>query len=226
MRSILRAAGRMGRGFLWIVKGLLLILAVAAVVMWPVSRGRSLGVEAERYTAGPPSGEYRWYAAKCWDGLAVLGGGWMDAGGGPELHLIREEVVSRGEGWHWRRGGSNASSWDEGDWPSRWGPLRWIFTDDTDPNGTYHCRVVAAPLWLVALATGALPVTSIVLLIRRRRKRQRLALVGCCQTCGYDLRATAEENGPLLSRCPECGAAASADKGSLTAEAQSSQRIQ
>lgn len=204
MRNILRAAGRMGRGFVWIVKGLLLLIAVGAVVLWPVSCGRNMALRPERYTVGPASGEWRWYSAECWDGRAFLSRGWEDAGGGPRLAWIREQVASGGEGWRWQRR-SVASPWNEGYWPSRWGPLRWDLSDGNDLDATYHYRDVAAPLWLIALAAGAWPLASIALLIRRRRKRRRLARVGCCQTCGYDLRATAAAGGPLLARCPECG---------------------
>ncbi len=63
MRSILRAAGSTARVFFWIVKGLLLVLAVGAAVMWSVSRGREMRVGTERYTARPASGEYRGYSA-------------------------------------------------------------------------------------------------------------------------------------------------------------------
>lgn len=203
MRSIIRAAGRTGRGFLWIAKGLLLVLALGAVVMWPVSRGRSIGVIAERFTAGAASGEDRWYSAGCWDGRAVLQRGCGDAGGGPVLARIRAKVQSGGEGWRWERW-SYAPHWNEGFWPSRWGSLRWGFTDDKDSDGTYHRRIVAAPLWGVSLAAGAWPVAAIALLIRRRRKRRRLAMTGRCAVCGYDIRAT-------RSRCPECGTVATGD---------------
>src|SRR4051794_22570151 len=112
MRKILRAAAKGLTVFLWVAKGLLLILAVGAVVMWPVSCGRGMGVRAERYTAGPASGEDHIYYAACWDGRAVLGGWWQDAGGGPWLAGIRAHVASGGDGWRWQRG-SNGYNWDE-----------------------------------------------------------------------------------------------------------------
>jgi len=34
---------------------------------------------------------------------------------------------------------------------------------------------------------------------------------GLCEACGYDLRATPQAQGPLLSRCPECGKITSAE---------------
>jgi hypothetical protein len=204
---MLRAAAKTLTVFLWVVKGLLLLIAVGAVVMWPVSRGRQMGVEAERYTAGPASGEDRWCSVRCWDRRAFLVGGRRDAWSGPRLDRIREKVQSGGDGWRWRRW-PNAYDWNEIYWPSRWGPLRWNFTDVNYRDGTSRFRELAAPLWLVALAAAAWPLASIALLIRRRRKRRRFSMVGCCQTCGYDLRATAEKSGPLLARCPECGAEA------------------
>jgi hypothetical protein len=212
MRRILRAAGKALAVLLWVARGLLLLLAVGAMVLWPVSCGRPVVVHAERFTAGPASGEYRGYFAGCWDGRAVLSRGWLDAGGGPRLALIREQVASGGEGWRWQRW-SDSSPWADLPRPSRWGPLRWKFTDLNDPDWTYRYRYVAAPPWGVSLAAGAWPLASLTLLIRRRRKRRPLARVGCCKKCGYDLRATAVKGGPLLARCPECGAAAPARKG-------------
>jgi hypothetical protein len=121
MKKLFRTMGQGVVAFLWIVKGLLLLLAVGAVVLWPVSRGRQMGVSAERYTAGPVSGEDRWYYAACWDGRAYLDCGWLDAGGDWGLARIRAEVQSGGNGWRWERV-SRAYDWNEGFWSSRWAP--------------------------------------------------------------------------------------------------------
>jgi hypothetical protein len=182
---------------LWIVKTVLLGAALAAVVLWPVSCGQLTGVYAQRYTMGPGWGEYRKCTAGCWDGRVVIGRYWMHVSGEPGLAFIRDMVASGGEGWRWDRG-SEAGSWDEGDWPGRWGLLRWNVTDDKVPLVTYARRNFAAPLWMLALFAGTWPVASIVLTIRRRRRQSRAARVGCCQRCGYDLRASPD-------RCPECG---------------------
>jgi hypothetical protein len=198
-----------------ILKGLLLILALGAVVMWPVSRARHMGVRAERYRVGTTSGEDRYYFAGCWDGRAYLGRGWLDAWGELGMPPIRAGVQSSGENWRWELG-SYGSPWNEGYWPSRWGPLRCDFTDVNQQGWASHYRDVAAPLWLVFFAAGAWPLASIALTIRRRRRRKRAARVGCCQQCGYDLRATPSPGGEILARCPECGTVAS---GALSSSA-------
>ena len=60
------------------------------------------------------------------------------------------------------------------------------------------------PFWSVRVPYGALvPVSAALPVVRavrslRRRRRDRLALAGCCPACRYDLRATPD-------RCPECG---------------------
>ncbi len=190
---------------LWIVKTVLLLFALAALVLWPVSGGRLMEVSAERYTMGPGWGEHRRYSAQCQDGRVVIGRYWGHASVGTWLPFIRDKVQSGGEGWRWDRG-SRADTWYEGDWPGRWGPLRWDVTDDKDPSDTSVLRVFAAPLWMLALLAGTWPLASITLMIRRRRRRKRAALVGCCKRCGYDLRATPSPGGVLLGVCPECGA--------------------
>ena len=66
-------------------------------------------------------------------------------------------------------------------WPA--GP-RFI---EQPPVDTWDCSV---PHWLLVLLTSLLPIYW-----WKSRRRSR---IGCCQSCGYDLRATP-------ARCPECG---------------------
>ena len=44
------------------------------------------------------------------------------------------------------------------------------------------------------------------LALRTERESARRARLNLCLRCGYDLQATPQEGGALLSRCPECGA--------------------
>jgi hypothetical protein len=89
-------------------------------------------------------------------------------------------------------------------------PLRW----NLQPSsmgwhlGPFGLRIwdwrfkLVMPYWSILLISGIWPA---VVFRRWRRRRRRLAL-GCCSSCGYDLRAT-------LGRCPECGMIASGVKG-------------
>jgi hypothetical protein len=54
--------------------------------------------------------------------------------------------------------------------------------------------VIGMPFWAICLP---LAVATFLGLSMWRRQPKRT--IGCCQVCGYDLRATAD-------RCPECGA--------------------
>src|SRR4051794_6865758 len=63
-----------------------------------------------------------------------------------------------------------------------------------DLHQIVHARVWVVPLWIPALAAGALP----GLWCARRWRRWRRTRSGLCPACGYDLRATP-------GRCPECG---------------------
>jgi hypothetical protein len=50
MRRILRTAARSITVSLWIVKGLLLLMALATLVLWPMSRGKYLLAQGRKYT--------------------------------------------------------------------------------------------------------------------------------------------------------------------------------
>jgi hypothetical protein len=68
----------------------------------------------------------------------------------------------------------------------------------SDDSGAAPWRqeMTVVPVWAVLVTGSVLPLTW---LVRHRQYRRRLMLIGCCPSCGYDLRATP-------GRCPECGA--------------------
>lgn len=75
--------------------------------------------------------------------------------------------------------------------PARWWNVGFGF-EHRLLAGQYESRVVLLPLWMVVLATMALP----TLWFKRRRGATSGTVV--CRKCGYDLRAS-------HNRCPECG---------------------
>jgi hypothetical protein len=64
----------------------------------------------------------------------------------------------------------------------------------------WHRRLdVRAADWPLAAGTGLLPLLWLGRGLRRSLTRRARRRLGCCPTCGYDLRASPD-------RCPECGA--------------------
>lgn len=60
-------------------------------------------------------------------------------------------------------------------------------------------RQLTIPLWLVISLFLIIPILRCRTVVASKLGRQR-EIRGCCATCGYDLRASAD-------RCPECGSA-------------------
>jgi hypothetical protein len=206
MRSILRAAARGARGLLWVVKGLLLVVAVGVLVLWPMSRGRELGVGVERHVVRDQRVDEPALSARCDTGRIAVGRAVWHYLGSADQEAARSRLAVLGPGWRWIHWSHATTGWESG-WPSAWGPFRWWVIHKGYGNLAFDGLHFSAPCWLVALAAGAWPVTSLGLLIRRRRRRRRREQTGCCPRCGYDCRATADPAGPRLARCPECGAA-------------------
>jgi hypothetical protein len=64
------------------------------------------------------------------------------------------------------------------------------------------------PPWLVVLAFLLYPMFWILVPRRRVRRRAKRRALGLCESCGYDLRGSAD-----AGRCPECGSGFTDDQG-------------
>ncbi len=198
MRKILRAAGKTARAFLWIVKGLLLLLAVATLVLWPVSRHRSLWMEGTRWRWEPQHDETI-CSFDCRNGRVRMAREWQN-------YLYDSfDSNKHGVGWRWKGWTAPRSEWDKA-MSSTWVPLYWKVEHHRYTYSAYDNRDVSISCWLIAPLLALWPLVSLTLSIRRRTRRRRRIATGCCLSCGYDLRATPSPGGETLARCPECGA--------------------
>jgi len=201
MRKLLWTVGRGVTVFLWMVKGLLLLIAVGVLVLWPMSRGRDLSLSANHVHLEKPSA-YRLIELGCADQRIFL---WNVVVYFHEnLARSLKNAAKQGDEWKLMSKSYPIQNFDN-IFPSRWGPFLWRATDDDDAQKLTTTRAISAPCWLVAPVLALWPLTSIGLLIRRRRKRRQRDRIGCCEKCGYDLRATPDQ-------CPECGAVPSRSK--------------
>jgi hypothetical protein len=110
------------------------------------------------------------------------------------LTAEREIVASNLHFFLARRAGRRMEqfAWESFSWPA-------------SPSGSrQEIWLAAVPFWLIAAAAAVPPAVWLRRWRSRARVRARLA-VGCCAACGYDLRATPRDDGPLFDRCPECG---------------------
>lgn len=194
---------RIVRGLLWLIKGMLLAIALAAMILWPWSYGHDGLVGLSRYSQTSERVESLVYAVAYCDGRIAIGCE-RDIFRDDQLSDAHDEAASHGPGWK-REVGSGKAWLDERNSWTHQGPLWFWFNQGGGRGITFQWRVVAVPFWLLFLSTAPWPLTSLTLLIRRRSRRRRLARAGCCAKCGYDLRSVPEKGGALLERCPECG---------------------
>lgn len=194
---------RIVRGVLWVVKGVLLAIALAALVVWPWSYWSHRTIELSR-TATWPGGADRDMFDIGW------GDGWV---GAAEYHIPQESVpvdnraprtVTHDTRWHLETA-QLAPSFVRDDTGYSWGPVRWGSHALAVWGPALDSRQASIRCWLLSFSAALWPLTSLTLLLRRRARRRRLALTGCCNHCGYDLRATPHSGGQLVTRCPECG---------------------
>ena len=199
LRKIMRGMRWGLKGVLWTVKGVLLVIALGAVSVWPWSYGHPGSGRVVHWSMGSQHLEYR-SVRGCWEAGRIGIGGER----GPFLESSPNLDSPQ---WEWDAT-PGPSNWGRLDGVSSWGPLSWRSIGFHAEGFVYGQRLLTFPAWLLALVAGAWPLTSIALLIRRRRRLRRMARTGCCRRCGYDLRATPvppSSGGELLAACPECG---------------------
>jgi hypothetical protein len=203
---------RIVRPTLWAVKGVLALVALAALVAWPSSYKYPGEIGLSRQTIAREINEAHvaaaWSSGRLW---VVHEQRWLTG-----KHFLRwaRQAGSQSHGWRpdttpqWRWG------WDFKTQPRAWGPFEWnkLWWGGAGHSG--ECHAAALPLWLLAFTTGAWPLASAAQFIRRRRSR-RLLPTNRCRQCGYDLRSTPDASGPPLPTCPECGHLPSAAPGTM-----------
>jgi hypothetical protein len=181
-------------------KGLLLAVCLAAVGMWAF--GGKWSFAASRVA---PSGSGGVDGNSLVEVAAGMGGAWLEVGEERIDPTIPPERDGGLRQWlagrrGWRAGWETiVPPWARQRWPwTGWGRLGAGRVEMPALGGRYDGWSAGAPLWGIVVASGAWPLTSLALVVRRWRRRRRPARSGLCPACGYDWRATP-------GRCPECG---------------------
>jgi hypothetical protein len=194
---------RILRSILSALSFLSLIVCLATVVGWIVSRAHPIAIGW--YSSGAGADGNGWCTAQ--DGVAAYAGRitigrttYVPSGNGAGDEGASEafaETFSAGRKFFFERAVTFG-------FVMQWESLGVRRSYDQHFVGRliFTGSAIGAPAWLVAMATGVLPgIRGIAAAAQRARTRSR-ARAGRCQGCGYDLRATPD-------RCPECGTVSS-----------------
>jgi len=193
----------MVRGFLWMVKGLLLITSLIALILWPLSYGYAGSARIAQCKLRPePVDSLDMWASwdDGWIGVRLTYGSCLG-----EHHTYGHILIPVQKiGLEWSV--QSFSHWfvNETD-NSYFGPFRYHFVKEENNGHPFALRQVVLRCWLFALLSALWPVASLALLVRRRARSRCFPRTGRCSKCGYDLRATPEPGANLLALCPECG---------------------
>jgi len=188
---------RIIRGFLWLIKGTLLVIALAALVLWPLSYGYKRTLWLLRYTVQTERVYAAHLTAGVEDGFITIGD-YHDEAQGEAIRSVSAEAKRQGNGWH-SMNVQLPPAFSIRNVGHPFGPVRWSIFTNKQLGHSVVIRSIWCPCWLLFLSAAIWPLTSLTLLHRRRASRRHLARAGCCAKCGYDLRASPD-------RCPECGA--------------------
>ncbi len=200
------------RRLAWVLKSVLLVTSIVVCVLWMRSYWRADWI---RYIEVSGAGELitrKISGAGSMSGCVVVGVSrafMTGVGAGDDL---REEFGLTGlsPGWNARSRPLDSSGLRYYDDDSGWGPVRWkreiseVLTHNSG-RSREDMQYVRVSDWSLATVFGAWPITSSMLSARHTIQRRRRARAGLCLACGYDLRATPDGTGGLVTRCPECG---------------------
>jgi hypothetical protein len=170
------------------------LLVVAALVGWVRSRYvNDQLVRAQVVPDAQPGNVYMHMTAFLHgDGdVCVVALAWSDPDRGPRPPL--------GPRWDFSRGSIASVRQMMAGHTTGVGRYGWCNWDMKDLGMRAKLKGFMLPYWLL-VAASATPWACWAIGFKRRRAARRIA-VGCCASCGYELRASPE-------RCPDCGAAA------------------
>src|SRR3954463_15984032 len=94
MRKGLRVA-------LWGIKGVLMVVALGALLVWPWSYGHYGWVQGQRWIVEPDHARVPQIAAGCFRGRVRIGWG-ADIYTKPTLNDAAHRAAAEGSGWRWR----------------------------------------------------------------------------------------------------------------------------